>query len=44
MPRFGGPYNGVPISRYKSNKELYSGFYVADSDKKDDNMKENTKD
>jgi len=29
MPRFGGPYNSVPISRYKSNKELYSGFYVA---------------
>lgn len=28
MPRFGGPANSVGILRYKSNKELYSGFYI----------------
>lgn len=33
MPRFGGQFNSVAINRYKSNKELYSGFYVTDSEK-----------
>ena len=30
-PSFGGPYCSVPQSRYKANKELFSGFYVAGS-------------
>ena len=30
-PSFGGPYCSVPQSRYKANKELFSGFYVVGS-------------
>lgn len=33
MPRFGGPFNGVAINRYKLRNELYSGYYVTDSGK-----------
>jgi hypothetical protein len=32
-PSFGGPYGGVQKMRYSLNKELFSGFYIADSER-----------